>query len=418
MKKVWKFLSSMKFAIILLIVLAAACSLGSFIQQGKSYEYYASEYGEQVGALIIALSLNDAFHSWWFILINGFLCFNLTFCNLIRLPELIERTKSAAEIPDFSTVSGETDDPEGAMKRLGMPSPRKLDDGRLISSKNRAGLWGAWVCHLGILLLIIGFGLGQSFKQEFTAYGVAGQTRALGDTGLNLTIDDFQVLLREDDTVEQYVADITVCNPENGECRSATISVNNPADLFGMRFYQNSTGWAARVNVKKDGEPLQSEVLCAGEYIPIADKPELIVSLTAFYPDYTSSGGRPATASGNLNNPAYLYQVYYMGEILGMNILYGDEPLTIDEYEVRFTEPQSYTLIAVKRDPFTPLALLGGLVVTLGLFLAFYLQPKRVWAVKNGESWTLFGECRKGGVLFTDAFLRAISQGEKNDAAS
>ncbi|MBR0063800.1 MAG: cytochrome c biogenesis protein ResB, partial [Oscillospiraceae bacterium] len=48
MKKVWKFLSSMKFAIILLVVLAAACSLGSFIQQGKSYEYYSAEYGEQV----------------------------------------------------------------------------------------------------------------------------------------------------------------------------------------------------------------------------------------------------------------------------------------------------------------------------------------------------------------------------------
>ncbi|MBR0063748.1 MAG: hypothetical protein IJP67_06245, partial [Oscillospiraceae bacterium] len=65
----------------------------------------------------------------------------------------------------------------------------------------------------------------------------------------------------------------------------------------------------------------------------------------------------------------------------------------------------------------TPLALLGGLVVTLGLFLAFYLQPKRVWAVKNGESWTLYGECRKGGVLFTEEFLKAI-KGDKTDAAS
>ena len=417
MKKVWKFLSSMKFAIILLVVLAAACSLGSFIQQGKSYEYYAAEYGEQVGALIIALDLDDAFHSWWFVVINGFLCFNLTFCNLIRLPELIERTKSAAEIPDFSTVSGETDDPEGAMKRLGMPAPRALSDGRLISSKNRAGLWGAWVCHLGIPLLIIGFGLGQSYKQEFAAYGVAGQTREIGDTGYELTIDDFQVLLREDDTVEQYIADITVRDPRSGESESAAISVNNPADLFGMRFYQNSTGWAARVNITKDGAPLQSEVLCAGEYIPVADKPELVIYFTSFYPDATMSGGRPATASGKLNNPAYLYQVYYMGEILGMNILYGDEPLTIDEYEVRFTEPQSYTLIAIKRDPFTPLALLGGLVVTLGLFLAFYLQPKRVWAVKEGEKWTLYGECRKGGVLFTEKFLKAI-KGDKTDAAS
>ena len=93
MKKVWKFLTSMKFAIILLVVLAIACTAGSL--------------------------KDGVFDSWWFILITAFLVLNLLFCNLVRLPDLVRRTGKAA---------GE---------------PRK-----------QIGIWGAWVCHLGILLLI------------------------------------------------------------------------------------------------------------------------------------------------------------------------------------------------------------------------------------------------------------------------
>ena len=83
-----------------------------------------------------------------------------------------------------------------------------------------------------------------------------------------------------------------------------------------MKFYQNSTGWAAKVSVAKDGEPMQSEVVCAGEYLAVKDKPDLVIYLNAFYPDYVFTPGvGPATASGQLNNPAYLYSVYYQDQI-------------------------------------------------------------------------------------------------------
>ena len=91
LKKIWKFLSSMKFAVILLLVLAAACSVASMVTQGQSYEWYARTYSERIAALIVALNLDDAFHSGWFILINAFLCLNLLSCNLLRLPQLVRR---------------------------------------------------------------------------------------------------------------------------------------------------------------------------------------------------------------------------------------------------------------------------------------------------------------------------------------
>ena len=41
-KKIWKFFTSMQFAVILLGILAAACAASSFVTQGQTYAWYAS----------------------------------------------------------------------------------------------------------------------------------------------------------------------------------------------------------------------------------------------------------------------------------------------------------------------------------------------------------------------------------------
>ena len=420
-KKLFKFISSMRFAIILLVLLAAVCALGSFVTQGQSYAWYAARYSDRTAAWIVAAHLDDVYHSWWFIGISLFLCCNLLLCNLIRLPQLVRRTRgfARADAPEGESATAEAEDvrePERLFAHLHMPKPSqsRTAEGEqlLFSHAHRAGLWGAWVCHLGILLLILGFGLGQMTHEEYVLYGVPGQTRQIGETSLFLTIDDFRVDLREDDTVSQYTADITVrdLSADHVPEERATIRVNSPATLFGLRFYQNSTGWAATVRIQKGGELLQEEILCAGEYVSVADMPELAVYLNAFYPDYVMEPGvGPRTASGRLENPAYLYTVYYRDQVEGMNVLQEGETITIDDYTVTFSDPQSYTVIQCRRDRFSLLALLGGLVTLAGLFLAFYLQPKRMWAVRQADgSWTVRAQCRKGGAIFREQFEGAL----------
>lgn len=419
LKRIYKFIASMRFAIILLVVLALACSAGSLVTQGQTFDWYAQRYSERTAALIVALKLDDAFHSAWFIVITAFLCLNLTLCNLTRLPQLVRRARAEGRSEGALRTEGDAtavniDDPAAVFARLRMPKPApcKTEDGReaLFASKHRAGLWGAWVCHLGILLLILGFGLGQMTQKQYTVYGVPGDAKPIGDTGWTLQIEDFNIDLRDDESVEQYTAAISVYSPDGDSARqSAEISVNHPATIHGMKFYQNSVGWAAQVNVLKDGQPLQQAAVCAGDFLPVEDKPELVVYLNAFYPDYVLVPGvGPSTASTQMNNPAWLYSVYYQGKLLGMNALMAGEELTIDEYTVTFTNPQRYTLIQVKVDRFAWLALLGGIVTTLGLLLALYVQPAKVWAVRQPDGrWTLHSACRKGGAIWRERFGRA-----------
>ena len=416
MKKIWKFLSSMGFAIFLLVLLAAYCALASVVPQGEDYAWYAQQYSPRIAAVILLLHLDDAFHSGFFIALSGFLILNLLACNLVRFPALLRQTRQDPKtgLPDAPAEAQAEGvrDPTAVFTALGLAAPRRFtaEDGRevLYAVKHRAGLWGPWVCHLGMVLLILGFGLGQALRQEYTIYGVPGQTRPIGDTGLFATIRDFRVETRPDGSVEQYVSDITVRDTVRGESRTASVQVNAPARLFGLSFYQNSTGWAARVRVTKAGEPLQEEILCTGESVTVADKPELEVLLYGVYPDYELVPGEgPRNRSDTPSHPGYLYIAYYMGQILGMNLLDGEEPLVVDEYTFTFSEPQTYTLLQAKRDAFAWLALLGAGVLTIGLVLAFYLQPVKVWAVEEDGGWTVRAKSRRGGVLFRQRFDRA-----------
>ena len=307
LKKIRKILGSMPLAITLLVMLAAACALSSAVPQGQTFEWYSGQFGERMAAVITALHADDAYHSWWFLTLSGFLCLSLLMCNLIRIRPLIRRTR----------------------KEPG----------------NFAGIWGAWVCHLGILLLIIGFALGQMTQEEYTISGLPGNTVPLAETGLQVTVDDFTIDWREDGTAGQYTAELTVCGADGTE-EHGTASVNHPAELCGYEFFQNSAGWAADVTVEKNGEILQQKTLCVQEYMPLADDPDIVVMFYNFYPNYDGETGAVSPmASTRPEKPGYLYMVFYQGEVRGMNVLEADDEITIDqEYTVRFRNPSNYTL--------------------------------------------------------------------------
>lgn len=486
LKKAGRFLCSMKCAVILLVILAAACTAGSLIPQGQTAAYYTANYAESLAGVVLLFHLDDVFHCWWFVGLTIFLCVNLLACNVLRFPALRKRVKegftATKRIAEWDGVPAAVtaEEPEEIFKRLGFRNVTRgvmavtrltqtedvaginaeenaetAEDAVVYVSgieaagsetvltryavRNRIGVWGAWLCHLGMLVIIVGFGLGQMFQVQYSVYGVPGQTKPIGDTGYELRIDDFQVKLREDDTVEQYETVMTVTrageNPvaggtvetigaaeaagtEPGETgtaetsgysgTAAAVSVNHPVAIHGMKFYQNSTGWAANVQICKGSELLQQGVICAGEYAPVEDMEGLAVLLNAFYPDYVrGADGMPATASSELNNPGYLYTLYYNDRILGMNVLTEDEIITVEDYGIRFTDPQQYTLIQIKRDPFTPVAAAGGLLVMLSLVLAFYLPPEEVWAVQRSDgTWALAGRSRKAGAYFLEELAK------------
>ena len=413
MKKIVKFFSSMGFAVALLVLLAAACALSSLVEQGLAREAYAARYGEGMASVIMALQVNDAYHSVWFIVLSGFLCLNLILCSVIRFPSFLrkyrqERDTDAAVNTPGDLGDTETDDPESIFTALGMGKPAKhrTKDGReaLAAGKNSIGVWGAWICHIGVLLLIAGFALGQIILQESVIWGMPGDVRTLEDAGLEITIEDFRTESREDASVSQYVTDITVTDPAAGKTEHASVSVNHPVYAGGFSLYQNNTGKAVSASVVRDGKETQRKTLLpqqtmAESVLGLEDQPEY-----AFY----FAGIRTAREEGQEEQVLYVLDLYRSGVFQQSYYFVGEGTVTVGGDEITFM-PGTFTLLVARRDRFAFLALVGGILTLIGLALAFLLPPKMLWAVRgeNG-SWTVRGRCRKGQALMKEQLEEAV----------
>ncbi len=339
-----RFLRSMQFSFVLLFIIIAACVAGSMIPQGSSDAAYQELYGTTWAKIIAELNLDHVFTSWWFILLAALLCLNLILCSISRFPVVLRAWKA--------------------------------------SGRKNIGIWGSWVTHLGMLLLIVSFTAGQYTAREETVYGIAGSTQPLGTTGLSIAIDSFDVKIREDYTVEQYTAGLTVSDAA-GNSKSGTASVNHPFDAFGYSFYQDSMGWATYVDIYKSDELVKTDLICAGEYTFPDDHPSLVLLFNKFYPDLErAEDGTYISKTPLPNNPHSLYSIYYGGAVAGMGLAAPGTSVEFGEYKFLIRDPAEYTLIVAKYDPVSWLVVASALVLLAGLFISFYIRP---WERKRNE---------------------------------
>ena len=312
--RILRFFISMKFSMALLLVIIGVCIAGSVVSTPKAF-----------------------FGSWWVRAVAAVLCLNLLLCSVRRLPVSVSNYRRA--------------------------------------EKRRIGAFGTWLCHLGMLLVIAGFMAGDILSEDYTVYGIPGSMQPVADTGLWLRIDDFEIRMRDDFTVEQYIADLTVLNAGKQE-QSGQASVNYPMNAFGYAFYQDSTGWANYIDIYKDDVFMRSDIVCAGEYAYPDDRPELQVLFNKFYPDFISDGpGNYSSATPLLNNPRSLFTVYYNGEIKGMDLAAMGVAVRVNEYDFVFRDPTEYTLIVIRRDPTAKLVGAAAVIMLAGIFMAFYWRP-------------------------------------------
>lgn len=342
-KPLWKrflsFLHSMKLAMVLLGGIVLACLAGSLISQGEIPAYYERVYGTGLAGWIQMLQLDRVFTCWWFVLLVAALCVNLLLCSVLRFGIVIKRCCQQTDL------------------------------------RRRISVWGPWLCHVGMLLLIAGFALGQNYSLESYVYGVPGETKHLEGTEYSIRIDDFEIQLREDDTVKQYTADLTVIREADGTEVSGTAQVNHPMDAFGMRVYQNSTGWASRVDVYRDGELEDSVLLCVGESLTPGSMTELTLVFDKFYPDYVETEQGAVSQSSALNNPCAAFSLYYGNQRFASNVVSMDHKVIADPFWFVFHDPQPYTLIQVVYDPYMGVAAAGGAIMLLSLVICFYVRP-------------------------------------------
>jgi len=102
----YELLSSMRFAISLLTVLAIASAIGTVLQQNQPYSSYVIEFGQFWFELFQMLGLFDVYHAGWFLLILVFLVVSTSFCIYRQAPLMLRELKSFREHANEASLRG------------------------------------------------------------------------------------------------------------------------------------------------------------------------------------------------------------------------------------------------------------------------------------------------------------------------
>lgn len=401
----------MKLGMVLLFFMALFSISGTVLPQGNSLQFYENGYSPMVYRLIVWFHLDRVYTSWWFLLFVGLLAFNLLFCSLRRLPELLRtmgRTANLSEVRARSMVF-EEEVPEDFdfktfFKAAGFSRVEEIRTPSGIhyrGMKHRLGTLGSWFSHLGLLLIIVFYALGKATGYEAMLYGVPGTDHALLDTGYRITIEDFDIQYRQDHSVHQYITDLRVYQVDGTYEKTGQTMVNRPFRAKDFNVYQNGTGWAMEVSLTKEEEPFAMRMLHQSEVF-VEDGQRIALQFLDYYPDFVLHEGRPYTLSPFPRNPRYLYALFYEGQRVRMNVASPGEAVSYGEYTFTAGFPQLFTVVQVVRDPGTFPVAVGGALLLFGIFLSFYWVPQELHGWQGAQEAFLAGHTRKNGAIFKE----------------
>ena len=96
-KSLFELLSSMRFAISLLSILAVASIVGTVLKQAEPYNNYIIQFGPFWFQVFEKLGLYDVYHAAWFLLILTFLVAAVSVCLWRNAPNFAREMKSFRE---------------------------------------------------------------------------------------------------------------------------------------------------------------------------------------------------------------------------------------------------------------------------------------------------------------------------------
>lgn len=295
-------LSSMRFAVALLVVVCFASVIGTFLPQSKSTADMVFNYGDFWAGIFLLLGLNDIYSSVWFITIMCFLIVSTAFCLVRHVPAYLKemaawRLKVTEKSLSRMRMTKKWDSPlpdDVAIRYLENSGfdfkQEKRDDGSYLiaAKKGVMNRWGYILAHGALIVICLG-GLIDStvllklgvetgkivpddksiYIDEFAPESVlpASMPSFRGDVTLNegqttdatfLNMGDGKMLIQKlpfyvelkkfdldyypNGMPSNYRSSLLVTDKKTGKAKEVQIEVNHPFTMDGVTIYQSSFG--------------------------------------------------------------------------------------------------------------------------------------------------------------------------------
>lgn len=420
---IWRLFSSVRLTIVLLIILAIACILGTIIPQQQDAAGFAKQLTPELLRLFRSLDLFDMYHSIWFRLLIGFLTLNLVICSIDRFPNTLkkfravpkpDRSKPFEHLPSEQAflTEGNLKEASVTVARFLRSRYRKVDkkETRKITyfygAKGRFSHFGVYFVHLSVILIFIGAMVGSFFGFDAYVNILEGEridavTLRKGmvqlKLGFEVGCDKFTVDFYENGAPKEYRSVLRFFI-DGKEAKKADILVNHPTQFKGITFYQSSYGTVPgnkiRLRVSGPGLGQKGETMGVeanklydlpgrGGQFSIRDirkdimglGPAILISVkpgdgkeTDFWvfqdQEMVKKRLPPAMAQSPKFNPsAFKPYTFFLDKV----------------------ENKYYTGLQVNKDPGVPIVWLAFFLMVFGFFITFYTSHRRTWVRVSRE---------------------------------
>ncbi|GLR12641.1 cytochrome c biogenesis protein [Chitinimonas prasina] len=345
-RALYELLSSMRFAISLLTLLAIASIIGTVLQQNQPYTSYAVEFGDFWFRPFEWLGLYDVYHAGWFIIMLGFLVGSTSLCIYRHLPGILRDIRSYREQAALKSLRAMAHQQEIALQQplegaltqaeqwltaQGYRHKRVVRDEGVMLAAKKGSLQrlGYLFAHAAIVVICIGglldgnlplklqslLGIKEVETRNTVPVSEIGEKSKLTPSNLSfrgvidmpegetrdvawlnagpgyyvqelpfaIKLNKFHVEHYSTGQPKLFASDIEVTSKASGKVTKGTVKVNHPLIVDGVAIYQSSFG--------DGGSPLK---LAVWDWLGAAPRPQELAAVSLASQAFRW-GGQPLT---------------------------------------------------------------------------------------------------------------------------
>lgn len=392
-------ISDLRVAIVLLLVIAITSGVGTAIPQREPIDLYHRLYDSQpwLGLLngdgVLALQLDHVYSSGWFLGLLAWLALALLLCSWRRqwpalqaalrwidysTPRQLSKL-SVAETLSTDTPKESLDQLAGLLQSQGWQIQRH--DGRLAARKGLLGRVGPLLVHAGMVVLMLGATWGALGGQRAEQYLAPGRSLELmdsrGSSQLTLALDRFSIQRDPAGRPEQFTSQLRILEGDGSGgslLKQAEISVNHPLRFQGVTLYQ--ADWAlATISLQLGKSPLLE--------LPLQSFPQLGEQIWGIVLPTRPDGSEPVLLSlGSEQGPV---EIYGADGISLARLAPGGPAVEVKGLPIRVESVLPASGILLKRDPGVPLVYAGFAIALAGGGLSL-LATRQLWAIAEQQA--------------------------------
>ena len=471
----WRQLTSMRTALILLMMLGLAAIPGSLLPQRPQNpmavrQYFADQPG--VARWIDRAGGFDVYASSWFSAIYILLFISLIGCVL---PRTFEHFKAMRALPPVtpknlekleahSQFDSDVSALDRAEKWLRKNRFRlRIQDGSISAEKGYVRESGNLLFHLSLILILVGvsvgslFGMrgsaiittGERFINLATSYDSIDYGKLTDETSLNTYSIRLNRFVGEYDPITNipldYSAYVTTID-EQGNQRDQVIKVNSPLTFGTSRVYLQANGYSPFVTVRDEvGNvtfqgavpflPQDTNLRSIGS-IKVPEASPQIGFVSSFVPTYERDPQMGAISvyplllepkllfsiwEGDLGLDTGIPQSIYKIDTTSMKRIALDSLAPGESYSfnggsITFEKVEPWINLQIVRDPGKSYSLIGGILALLGLLASLFGRRRRIWIKVDASGHVeIAGLAKTNAAALEEEMLRFVSaiKGEK-----